>query len=419
MDKIEIVGGNRLQGKIKLQGAKNSALPLLAATFLADDESIIHNCPNISDVTASIKILKTLGAKVETDNSSVTVNSKDADGFEISEDLMREMRSSIIFLGAILGKNGKAKLSFPGGCELGPRPIDLHLSALSKLGVKISEEHGYINCEADDGLKGADIMLSFPSVGATENIMLAAAKAKGRTVIHNAAREPEISDVADYLNGCGAKITGAGESTIYIDGVKKLKGREHRVIPDRIVAATYLSAAAITGGCITLTDVIPADISAILSVLCESGCEVSFGKKELKIVAPWRLTGVKAIRTLPYPGFPTDAAAPLMAALTTAQGHTMFIENIFSSRYNYVSELSRMGASIKVEDRVAVVEGVKKLYGTSVLSTDLRGAAALCIAGLSANGKTILSSAKHIDRGYENFEGYLSSLGADIKRIHQ
>ncbi len=417
MSKIVLKGGHRLHGEVKVQGAKNSALPLLAASFLINGESIIHNCPDISDVDATMKILISLGSKAERKGSTVIVNSSSADGFEISEALMREMRSSIIFLGAIVGRVKKARLSFPGGCELGPRPIDLHLSALEKMGVSITENHGYIDCEAKNGLVGTDIMLSFPSVGATENIMLAAVTAKGKTVIHNAAREPEISDVADFLNGCGARISGAGESTVYIEGVEKLYGREHRVIPDRIVASTYLAAAAVTGGEITLSDVIPADLSTVSSAFCEAGCEIAIGNREMRIIAPGRLRRVRTVRTLPYPGFPTDATAPFMAVMTLAEGTTMFVENIFSNRYNYTSELVRMGAKIKVEERVAVVEGVRKLHGASVKSTDLRGAAAMVIAGLNAEGETILDSTAHIDRGYENFEKFLSALGADIKRI--
>lgn len=418
MSEILIRGGNRLCGSITVQGAKNSALPMLAATVLTKGKSVIHNCPDISDVASTVKILKEIGAEVERDfdDHVITVDSSNVSGYEVSECLMREMRSSIMFLGAIIGRFGKARLCFPGGCELGPRPIDLHLSALNKLGVNINEHHGFIDCDASNGLRGAEIMLSFPSVGATENIILASVLAKGRTVIHNAAREPEIVDLACYLNKCGAKILNMGESTVFIDGVDELHGAEHSVIPDRIVAATYIAAAAATGGEIELKSIVPSDMSNVISVFCEMGCEISLTDDSLKFRSDKALNRVHTVRTMPYPGFPTDSAAPLIAALAVANGTTMVVENIFANRYNYVDELKRMGADIKVEERVAVIEGVRKLHGANVNCTDLRGGAAMIIAGLCAEGETVIGEIHHIDRGYESPEKILRSIGADIRR---
>ncbi len=418
MSEILIRGGNRLCGSITVQGAKNSALPMLAATVLTEGKSVIHNCPDISDVASTVKILKEIGAEVERDFDShiITVDASNVSGYEVSECLMREMRSSIMFLGAIIGRFGKARLCFPGGCELGPRPIDLHLSALNKLGVNINEHHGFIDCDAANGLRGAEIMLSFPSVGATENIILASVLAKGRTVIHNAAREPEIVDLACYLNKCGARISNMGESTVFIDGVDRLHGAEHSVIPDRIVAATYIAATAAAGGEIELTRIVPTDMSNVISVFCEMGCEISLTDDSLRLRSDKALNRVHTVRTMPYPGFPTDSAAPLIAALAVANGTTMVVENIFANRYNYVDELKRMGADIKVEERVAVIEGVRRLHGANVNCTDLRGGAAMLIAGLCAEGETVIGEIHHIDRGYESPEKILRSVGADIRR---
>ncbi|MCI8496617.1 MAG: UDP-N-acetylglucosamine 1-carboxyvinyltransferase, partial [Clostridiales bacterium] len=375
MSRLIIEGGRRLCGTVTVQGAKNSALPLLAASLLGNTESVIHNCPALSDVDSAVRILRYLGCSVRQNGSTVTVNPQGMDKWEIPEHLMREMRSSIVFLGAIAAKMGRARISFPGGCELGPRPIDLHLSALRQLGLTIEEDHGFLDCRVDSRLKGAKITLSFPSVGATENIMLAAVTAEGETLIVNAAREPEISDLADFLNGCGARIHGAGEGTIRIEGVRTLGGTVHCVIPDRIVAATYMAAAAVTGGSLTLQDVIPAHLGPVVPLFEETGCDVALKGHTLRITAPPRLHSMKTVRTMPYPGFPTDAQALMMAVATLTDGNTLFVENIFESRYKHVGELMRMGASIKVEGRVAVVEGVPALSGAPVEATDLRGGA--------------------------------------------
>lgn len=417
MSRLLVEGAKVLSGEVDVQGAKNSALPVLAATILCGSQSVLHNCPSLSDVDASIRILRYLGCEAARKENTLLIDTTDMNRYDIPHDLMREMRSSIVFLGAIIARMGRAKLSFPGGCELGPRPIDLHLSALRQMGVSIIERHGVLECIATDGLIGSKVALSFPSVGATENIMITAVLAKGTTTITNAAREPEIVDLADYLNACGANIYGAGEGTIIIDGVEKLKGCQYSIIPDRIVAATLMSAAAVTGSEIKLNHIIPSHLETIIPVFEEAGCNIKCKGSTMYFKAPKKLNAVKFIRTMPYPGFPTDAQAPIMAMLSIADGTTVFVENIFESRYKHVGELSRLGANIKVEGKVAVVQGVKSLSGASVEAQDLRGAAALIVAALAAEGKTEISGIKYLERGYEDFEVVLTSLGASVKKI--
>lgn len=417
MSKMLITGNSKLSGEVKVQGSKNSTLPILAATLLCEDESVLYNCPDLSDVDATIQILRYLGCFVKRSDSTLVVDTSSLSRSDIPQDLMLKMRSSIIFLGVLIARCQRAKLSLPGGCELGPRPIDLHLWALRQMGIEISEEHGELECYAPDGIKASKIALSFPSVGATENVMLAAVKAKGTTIITNAAKEPEIVDLADFLNSCGAKISGAGESTIIIEGVSKLKGCTHAVIPDRIVAATLMSAAAITGSKITLDHIVMSHLSAVTPVFEQCGCELIFKEGKLTIVSPRKLLSPKFIRTMPYPGFPTDAQAPIMAMTTKCNGITVFIENIFESRYKHVDELNRLSADIRVEGKVAVVDGVKQLSGANVRARDLRCAAALIVAALSANGRTIMTGVNFLERGYEDFEVVLQSLGADVKKI--
>lgn len=416
MSEITVTGGRKLNGTVRLHGAKNSVLPILAGAALCRGESVIHNCPALSDVDSAIRILEHLGAKVWREGSSVIINTDSIDRYDIPDELMREMRSSIVFLGAIAARNGRAVLSSPGGCELGPRPIDLHLSSLSELGLTIDETHGYLDCRCEDGLCGCEITLSFPSVGATENIILAAVTAEGVTRIHNAAREPEISDLADFLNRAGAAIQGAGSDMIEITGVKELHGTEHTVISDRIEAATYLTAAAVTGGRITLKNAIPAHLTPVMAVLKSAGCDLQVSNREVTLSAPVRLKRVPVIRTMPYPGFPTDAGSPMMAMLTVAEGSSMFVENIFENRFKVVDELKRLGARVNTNGRVAVIEGVRSLSGAPVECTDLRGGAALVIAALAANGVTEIGKISHIDRGYEQLTENLALLGAEITR---
>lgn len=417
MNRFVVEGGQKLSGEIEVHGAKNSSLPILAATLLGNDMNIIHNCPRLSDVDAAVRILEYLGCKVERTGNTLAVDARTITRYDIPENLMREMRSSIVFLGAIISRMGRAKLSTPGGCELGPRPIDLHLDALQKLGVTIDDQHGYLNCRVDQKLRGTKLSLILPSVGATENIILTSVMAEGTTVINNAAQEPEIVDLAQFLNSRGARISGAGKSTIVVEGVPSLHAVEHAVIPDRIVAATYLCCGAVTGGELLVRKTSPGDLESILPVFEEMGMQLKRYSDSIYLKSSGRLKRVKNIRTMPHPGFPTDAQAPLMAVLSFAQGTSMFVENIFENRYKHVGELVRMGADIKVEGRVAVVNGVDRLLGAVVHSTDLRGGAALVVAGLGAQGTTEIHDIHHIDRGYEEIEQSLCCLGANIKRM--
>lgn len=416
MAKLYIEGGNRLCGETTVHGAKNSALPILAATLLVGGVSVIQNCPDLSDVEVSLKILSHLGCVCKREGRTVTVDSTAVTCDSIPDGLMREMRSSVVFLGAILSRCKSATVSSPGGCELGPRPIDLHLKALGELQYTIEEDHGYITCYQTEHTAPAEIRLAFPSVGATENIILAACTLDGRTVIHGAAKEPEISDLADFLNSAGARIHGAGSDTVEIIGTGKLHTVEHTVIPDRIIAATYMAAAAITGGSIVLNGIIPAHLGAVLTAFSEAGCRMDLSGRTLKCTAPARLQRVPMTRTLVYPGFPTDAGPVLVAMLTVANGTSVFVENIFENRFKYIDELKRLGANIQIQNRVAIVEGVGELSGAAVECTDLRGGAALVVAALAAEGKTEIDKIAHIERGYEDIAGVLSSLGAKIKK---
>ena len=417
MSFYEICGGRPLRGELRVQGAKNSALPILAAALLAPGQRGLRTCPDLSDVSASLDILRLLGCRTEREGDTVLVDASALCRSDIPDRLMREMRSSVIFLGALLARLGRAELSYPGGCELGPRPIDLHLAALRGLGAEITEEQGRLTCTQGQGLAGRELCLSIPSVGATENAMLAAVCAAGTTTITNAAREPEIVDLQGFLRAIGAKVHGAGSSVITVEGGVPLHGGSYAVMGDRIVAATYLAAAASAGGTVEVTGVDYRHLSTVSAVLREAGCDVQSGAESIRLRRDGPLQGVRPVRTAPYPGFPTDAQAPLMAALTRGKGCTVFVENIFESRYRHVDELSRMGADIRVEGRVAVVYGVPRLHGAQVRATDLRGGAALAVAARGAEGRSELTGVHHIDRGYQSLEGDLRRLGAEIRRI--
>ena len=412
-----IVNGlHRLEGEVRVHGAKNAALPILAASLLCS-ECEIENCPRLSDIQAAENILNHLGCRTcrDRENRLCVYPQKDCCG-DIPENLMREMRSSIVFLGAIIAKCGRARISYPGGCELGPRPIDLHLSSLKKLGAEIREDGGLLDCVAPKGLRGAEITLPFPSVGATENVMIAASLAEGETLLRNAAREPEITALAGFLNACGARIRILNDGTIAVKGVKKLGSCRYRVIPDRIVAVTYLCCCAAAGGEILMRDTQPEHISAVIPVLEEMGCQVRISGGDILARRREPLKAAGMISTMPYPGFPTDALAPVMSAACLAQGSTIFVENIFTDRFKHAWELCRMGADIRSEGRVAVVRGRGKLHGACIRCTDLRGGAALVTAALGASGQSRIEDIHHILRGYEDLDKILVSLGADIKR---
>lgn len=416
MPVLVINGGKRLSGEAEMHGAKNSALPVLAAAIAAQGVCEIHNCPQLTDIDAAGAILRYLGCAAERDGDVFTVDSSCLTRCDIPERLMRRMRSSVAFLGAMLTRCEEVRFSAPGGCELGPRPIDLHLDSFRKMGVSVIEQGGCVILKRRGRLRAAGIQLSFPSVGATENIMTAAVTADGTTTVTNAACEPEIVDLANFLRSCGARIKGDGTTEITVEGVERLHGCVHSVIPDRIEAATYMAAAAVTGGCVTLRKVCPRHLLPVLPAFERMHCRVESSGDIIRVTAPARLRAAGYIRTMPYPGFPTDAQAIVMACACTADGSTVINETIFDSRFRHACELRRMGARIKTDGRIAVVEGVGRLCGANVFATDLRGAAAMVVAGLSAEGVTTVSQLHHLDRGYQDTERTLSALGADIKR---
>ncbi len=416
MEKYIINGGNKLYGSVKIQAAKNSVLPILAATVLTDGEVKLLNVPHISDVKNMINILTCLGCKAVYENDSIRIDSSSADCFEIPSALAHELRSSVFLLGSVISRFHKAKIAYPGGCDIGLRPVDLHLTGLKRLGVEITEKNGYILCKCDK-LCGNEIMLDCPSVGATENIILAAVKAEGTTVIKNAAREPEIEDLQKFLNCIGAKVSGAGSGTVTIEGVKELGGCEYLPIPDRIEAGTFLIAAAMCGGRVTVEGACPENISSLLHKLRENGCKIGINGDKILLENNRRLSSVKTIETQPYPGFPTDLQAQMTALCGLCGGHSIVTENLFETRFKYVPELRKMGADITVIDRNAFVRGVEKYKGATVVAYDLRGGAALVLAGLAAEGRSEILDISHIDRGYGSFEYKLRNLGADIVRI--
>ncbi len=420
MDYIKVVGGRALTGAVQVHGAKNSVLPILAASVLTAGVSVIKNCPRLKDVDAMLLILRELGCKVSAENRTITVDSSNAVAETISAERMSALRSSIAFLGALLARNGRAELYMPGGCELGSRPIDIHLWALARMGAKIRQCDGRLHATVSRG-NGCELVLPVPSVGATENIMLFATACSGETVIVNAAREPEIVDLQTYLNAAGFSVSGAGTPVIRIVGGRKAVTGPivHRAIPDRIVAATWMCAAAGTGGEVTVAGVEPAPLELLGGVLTEMGCEVGFAGGEVTVrrVRPLRAPTM-TVRTGPYPGFPTDMQPLLMVPAILAHGQTVFEENVFDGRYRHVSELNRMGAEIMLSGKYALCGGTERLHGASVCAADLRGGAALVCAALCAEGESTIRNIDYIDRGYESIEDTLRLLGADIRRVH-
>lgn len=408
-----IEGGKKLEGTVKISGSKNASLPILAATILSEKTNKLYNVPQIKDTKTTLEILKLLGCKIKQNSGKIEINSKHITKTEIPEHLMREMRSTVIMAGALLGRFKEVTFSYPGGCDIGSRPIDLHINAFKKLGVEITEEAGFIKCKANK-IIGTNIDLDFPSVGATENIILATVLSTGTTTINNAAMEPEIIDMVQFLKKMGAKIQGEGTNQIIIDGVEKLSGVSYNIMPDRIEAGTILCAVAATGGNVTLDNVMPEHLTAVINKLEETGCKIEINNKKITLNAPKKLKSID-IKTMTYPGFPTDLQQIFATMLVKASGTSIIVENIFESRYKYISELRKMGAKVTVEGKTAIIKGARKINATTVVCTDLRGGAALVIAGLMAKGKSRVENIGYIQRGYENLENKLGSLGAKIK----
>ena len=415
MEKYIIEGGRPLNGEVEIQSAKNAVLPLLAAAVLTEQKVVIHKCPRITDVLNMVQILCELGFKTHFQGEELEIDGADAANHEIPAALAKEMRSSVFMLGSVIARFGKARIAYPGGCDIGLRPIDLHLSGLRRLGVRISEDGGYIDCKCEE-LCGTEIILDCPSVGATENIMLAAVKAKGRTVIRNAAKEPEIVDLAGFLNRMGAKVEGAGGAVISVEGVAKLKGVEYTPISDRIEAGTFLIASAMCGGELLLKNTDADNIASLIHKLCEISCKIHAEDDKIYIRSEGRLSP-KLVETSPYPGFPTDLQAQMTALACICEGSTVIVENLFETRFKHIPELIRMGADITVRGRSAFIRGVKTLKGADVFAGDLRGGAALTLAAISAEGLSSVSDLSHIDRGYSGFEYKLRRIGARIRRI--
>jgi len=414
VERFRIIGGSPIGGCMKIDSAKNALLPILAATLLTEEPVVLTDCAKLSDVDNMLRILRVLGCRAEIKGDEAHIDPGCATGWEMPEHLSKLIRSSIFMMGPILGRFRKATVTYPGGCEIGLRPIDLHLKGLRALGVRIREAHGMIYCDGTH-LHGGEVMLDFPSVGATENVMMAAVLAPGRTVIRNSAREPEIYDLQQFINSMGGKISGAGSSMIVIEGVKKLHGTRYRPMPDRIVAGTLLAAAAMTGGEIHLENARSSDLDAVLDKLTAAGCEVQAGEEGIALKGPERLKPID-ISTQPFPGFPTDLQAQFLAMACTAQGTTVIVENVFESRFAHAAQLIRMGADITISHRTAIVRG-GRLTGAKVYAKDLRGGAALVLAGLAAEGVTEVHGVQLIDRGYASLDGMLHRLGGAITRI--
>ena len=415
MDRYVITGKQRLEGHIKTSGAKNASLPLMAAALLAEGKTVIQGVPNLTDIVNMAEVLKSLGCKIEFKDSVLTIDSTSLVGWTVDEELMRKMRASNLILGPLLAREGKVRISRPGGCAIGSRPMDQHIKGLKELGVMVEERHGYIEARADR-LTGGEIYLDIPSVGATENIMMAAVMAQGITVIRNAAREPEIVDLQNILNKMGAKIRGAGTHVVRIDGVKRLNSVEHTVISDRIEAGTHMVAAVMTGGDIVVENVIPEHVSPIIAKLRQAGAKITSNGDSVRVRHSGRIKAME-VKTLAYPGFPTDMQPQFLALLTVAEGTSIITETIFENRFQHVAELRRMGAKIIIEGRTAIICGVQTLEGAFVEVTDLRAGAALFLAALAAEEGTVLERVNYIDRGYENLEQKYRALGAKLQRV--
>jgi UDP-N-acetylglucosamine 1-carboxyvinyltransferase len=416
MDKLRITGGKKLAGQVRISGAKNSALPAMAASLLTSDEIVLENLPMVNDIITTRRLLRELGVGVEfgTDHSGRFKTEKIL-SYEAPYDLVKTMRASVLVLGPLLARSGHARVSLPGGCAIGARPINLHIKAFEELGARIQTEHGYVDATADR-LTGAKISFEKITVTGTENLMMAATLADGQTVLHNAAREPEVVDLAEMLNRMGAKIAGAGTSTITIDGVKELHGTTHRIIPDRIEAGTFLVAGAITGGRLELTDTNPAHLGSVIEKLRETGAQIQVRSGSITVQGTGELRAAD-VATKEYPGFPTDMQAQYMALVTQAQGTSEITENIFENRFMHAGELLRMGADIRINGSRAIVKGKTRLTGASVIASDLRASASLIVAALVAEGFTIIDRVYHLDRGYEKIEEKLRTAGAQIERL--
>lgn len=409
-----IKGGKKLHGEVDISGSKNASLPILAATIINGKTTKLYNVPDIEDVRTTLKILEELGCKIKKDKNKIIINSKDVCKTTIPDDLMRKLRSSVIIAGAIISRFGNANFSYPGGCDIGSRPIDLHLENFKKIGIKINENCRYIECSCDK-INSTNIELDFPSVGATENLILASVLGDHEVTINNSAMEPEIVDLANFLNRMGAKVYGAGTNVIKVKGVESLKQVSYKIMPDRIEAGTFLIAAAITGGSVKLNNVCPEHISPILSKLTECGCEIITSNNAIYLNANKKLKAVN-VKTMPYPGFPTDLQPLFSTLLTLCKGTSIITENIFENRFKFMQEIKRMGAKATVEGKTMIIKGVKRLHPANVESTDLRGGASLVLAGLATKGVTKVSKLEYLLRGYENFDKKLNSIGADITR---
>lgn len=416
MEAFVVEGGTPLRGEIRVDGAKNATLPILAAAVLTEETVRLHDVPEITDVKHMADILTMLGCQVTRENSDMTVTCADLHTWEMPDQLSKQIRSSIFLLGPILARFHKATVTFPGGCEIGLRPIDLHLSGLRCLGVKIEEEGGLIHCDGSS-MHAGEVHFDYPSVGATENVMMAAVLVPGITTIHNPAREPEIVDLQNFINAMGGCVRGAGGHAIEIEGVSRLHGTEWTPMPDRIVAGTLLAAAAVTGGEITLTNAPESDMVAVTAKLREMGCRIAEAPGRIALSAPQRLTAFGQLQTQPHPGFPTDMQVQMLALLAVSEGTGVITENVFENRFTHAGDLNRMGAHILCTGRTAVVRGVRELYGARVTARDLRGGAALVLAGLKAHGETHVEHAELIDRGYDHLERQLTELGANIRRV--